>query len=141
MFRRVLAGAGLVTLTAAAATPPAPGHPVIGTWTLSLPGQNCIETYQYRADGTAHTLSAAEQTDGEYEISAQPDAQGTYVMTYTLTRSNGRPDCGGRISAPAPPVTLYLAPLRGGFLLCFDPGLAHCFGPMVKAAAPGGATR
>jgi len=120
----------------APAAPPAPAHPILGSWQLPIPGRHCTETYEYRADGTAHTVSAAEVTDTEYEISATPDEQGTYVVTDTIRASNGRPDCSGHITPVGTPVTLYLAPLRGGFLLCFDAALARCIGPMTRIAPP-----
>jgi hypothetical protein len=114
---------------------PAPGHPLIGTWQLSLPGTKCVETYEYRADGTAHTLSAEEETDTQYSVSATPDPNGYYVLTETILRSNGKRDCSGQLTPVGHPVTLYLAPLRGGFLMCFDVTLQRCFGPMTRVPA------
>jgi hypothetical protein len=127
------------------AGPPAPDHPLIGTWQLSLPGTPCIETYEYRADGSAHTLSAQEETDTQYRVTATPDAHGAYVLTETILKSNGKRDCSGQLTPVGRAVTLYLAPLRGGFLMCFDAALQSCVGPMTRvpprpppAAAPAG---
>ena len=116
-------------------SPPAPQHPLIGTWQLSLPGTKCIETYEYRADGSAHTLSAEEQTDTQYTVSATPDAKGIYVLTETILRSNGKRDCSGQLTPVGRAVRLYLAPLRGGFLMCFDAALQGCVGPMTRVPA------
>jgi hypothetical protein len=121
------------------AVPPPAGHPILGTWQLVLPVSKCVETYEYRADGTSHSVSAAEETDSAYEISAKPSDKGYYVLTDTITKSNAKPDCSGQITPTDKPVTLYLAPLRGGFLLCFDPALQRCLGPMMRVAAPPGA--
>ena len=123
---------GVLVAAGLAAAPPPPDHPIIGTWRLWLPGSACIETYEYRADGTAHTLSAAEETDTQYEISAAPDARGVYVLKDTVKKTNGKPDCSGHLTPVAEPITLYLAPLRGGLLMCFDPALQRCIGPMLK---------
>ena len=119
-----------------APAPPAPGHPILGTWQLSLPGSQCLETYEYRSDGTGHTLSAAEETFLEYEISATPNPRGVYLLVNAIRKSNGQPDCGGHMSPAGVAVSLYLAPLRGGFLLCFDPGLQRCIGPMRRIGSP-----
>jgi len=133
---RLLIGAAACALAGQSpAAPPAPAHPLIGTWQLSLPGTQCVETYEYRADGTAHTLSAEEETDTQYSVAATPDANGSYVLTETILRSNGKRDCSGQLTPLGHPVTLYLAPLRGGFLLCFDVALQRCFGPMTRVPA------
>ncbi len=133
----------IATLAAAAsqaAHPVArPDHPILGTWQLAIPGTGCLETYEYRADGTVHSVSAAEQIDSDFQIGAQPNEAGLYVLEETITSSNGKPDCSGRITPTDKPLTLYLAPLRGGFLLCFDAALRRCLGPMLRLTpAPGG---
>ena len=130
--------AALAWAAACAAGSPPPGHPLIGTWDLTLPQQHCSETYEFKGDGTRHTLSAAEESEGEYEVSAVPDANGVYTLKDTLTRTNDKPDCGGRVTHLTAPqtVTLYLAPLRGGFLMCFDAELERCLGPMTRLSPP-----
>lgn len=133
---RILLGATACVLAGGApAAAPAPDHPLIGTWQLSLPGTPCIETYEYRADGSAHTRSAEEETQIQYSVSATPDAQGDYVLTETILSSNGKRDCGGQLTPSGRAVTLYLAPLRGGFLLCADAALQSCIGPMTRVPA------
>jgi hypothetical protein len=137
--RARLTGLALVAAAASlAASPAPPGHPLVGTWDLTVPQQHCSETYEFRADGTRHTVSAGEESDGEYEVSAQPDANGVYTLRDTLTRTNEKPDCGGQVTRITTPqlVTLYLAPLRGGFLMCFDAELEKCLGPMTRLSAP-----
>ena len=67
--------------------------------------------------------------------SATPDANGTYVLTETILSSNGKRDCSGQLTPVGRPVTLYLAPLRGGFLMCFDAALQRCIGPMTRVPA------
>ena len=132
-----------VLLSAAACRAGAPpaGHPLLGSWELVLPGSKCVETYDYRADGTSHTVSAAEETVTDYQVSATPSAQGYYELTVTLRSSNGKPDCSGQLTPVGKPFTLYLAPLRGGFLMCFDPALQRCQGPLTRLAAAPPAAR
>ncbi len=115
-------------------------HPILGTWQLAIPGTGCLETYEYRPDGTVHSVSAAEQIDSDFEVGAQPNAAGLYVLEEKITRSNGKPDCSGRITPTDKPLTLYLAPLRGGFLLCLDAGLRRCLGPMLRLTPAPAAT-
>jgi hypothetical protein len=134
-MRAVVAATILLTAAAAAGPPPA-GHPLLGTWELVLPGSKCVETYDYRADGTSHTVSAAEETDTDYEVAATPSAQGYYELTVTIRKSNGKPDCSGQLTPLGKPFTLYMAPLRGGFLMCFDPALQRCLGPITRVTAP-----
>jgi hypothetical protein len=134
--RAALAATACLAATAATAAAPPAGHPLVGTWELVLPGSRCVETYDYRADGTSHTLSAAEETDTDYEVAATPSAQGYYELTITIRKSNGKPDCSGQLTPLGKPITLYLAPLRGGFLMCFDPALQRCLGPITRVATP-----
>jgi hypothetical protein len=123
-----------------AGAPPPRGHPLLGTWELVLPGSKCVETYDYRADGTSHTVSAGEETDTDYQVAATPNALGYYELTVTIRKTNGKPDCSGQLTPLGKPFTLYLAPLRGGFLMCFDPALQRCLGPITRLrAAPAAA--
>ena len=136
--RRVWIAALLAAGTCQGAPPPA-GHPILGTWQLVLPVSKCVETYQYRSDGTSHTVSAAEETDTVYEVSATPNEHGYYVLRDTIRVTNGKPDCSGQLTPTNKLATLYLAPLRGGFLVCFDAALLSCVGPMMKVAPPASA--
>ena len=102
------------------ASPPAADHPLLGTWQLVLPVSKCVETYEYRADGTSHTVSAGEETDTVYEVSAMPDAHGYYVLKDTIKKTNAKPDCSGQLTPTDKPVTLSIG---------------------VAAASPGESTR
>ena len=124
-----------------AATPAPPAHPLIGTWQLALPGEACAETYEYRADGTGHTVSAGEETELEYAVEAEAGENGAWRLTETIVHSNGQPDCSGHVTPLGRPTTLYVAPLRGGLLLCFDQALRACLGPMTRIGAPGRGAR
>jgi len=125
-------------LLGAAASPagaPPAGHPLLGIWELVLPGSKCVETYDYRADGSSRTASAAEETVTDYQVATIPGAPGYYELTVTIRSSNGKPDCSGQLTPVGKSFTLNLAPLRGGFLMCFDPALQRCLGPITRAPA------
>jgi hypothetical protein len=99
------------------ARPPAPGHPIVGTWRLSVPGTKCQETWRFRADGTAHNVSGSEESTSEYEISDEPNARGYYVLSDTIIEINGQPDCQGGITPVGDHATVYLMPtIEGGIL-------------------------
>ena len=122
-----LAAAGLVR-------PPPPDHPLIGTWLLPVSAA-CAETWEFRADGTAHVLSALEVTEHDYAVQAQPDPRGVYEVLDTIKSSNHKTDCQGKKTPEGEEVRLWYAPLRGGYLLCFDEALERCVGPMVRLPA------
>ena len=96
--RRVWTAAALLAAGTCQGAPPPAGHPLLGTWQLVLPVGKCVETYQYRSDGTSHTVSAAEETDTVYEVSATPNEHGYYVLKDTIRVTNGKPDCSGQLT-------------------------------------------
>lgn len=134
----LLAGGVLFSATALCyAAPPAPGHPIIGTWRFYISGFNCTETLDFRPDGTAHDFSGAEETFSRYTVSDQLTERGYYVLVETVTQTNGKPDCTGNRTPVGDVAVGYLVPKSGGrFMLCLDQALAECFGPMVRAARP-----
>ena len=44
----------------------------------------------------------------DFEIAPTPSDKGFYRITYTITKSNGKPDCSGSITPVGDTVTLYL---------------------------------
>src|SRR5262249_48017784 len=73
-------------------------HPFLGTWnmTFTLPGgSSCDEIYSVRSDGTTWARSAEEVSESDYEISDEPNENGFYRWTDTVTKTNGKPDCSG----------------------------------------------
>jgi hypothetical protein len=135
-LRSFLLGAAIFfSAMACSARPPALGHPIIGTWHLSVPGTVCQETWEFRADGTTHNVSGSEESTSEYEISDAPNAQGYYVLSDTIKEINGQPDCKGAKIPVGDRALVYLMPTTsGGFFLCMKPHHDSCTAAMVRVA-------
>lgn len=119
---------------ASAATAAAP-HPLIGTWSWTLPGKTCTETWQYRADGRRLGTSGEEVTQGDYQVPARPTTTGFYPLTETVTNSNGKRDCSGDLHADGDESTLrfiQFSPKQDQFIVCKAASLEACFGPLKR---------
>lgn len=124
----------------APALPAAPGpHPIVGTWSWTLPGKSCAETWQYRANGTRQGTSGEEVTQGSYEIPRVPGLLGFYRLTETVTTSNGKRDCSGDLhESPEGGVTqsvthfIQFSPQKDQFIVCKAESLQACFGPLKR---------
>lgn len=129
-------GLGAPLAPLAASTKPRPDHPLLGTWKLEVPGEECVETYHFRPDGTSLVTSAAEVAESEFEISDEPSARGFYRMTDRIVRDNGKPDCMGEVLTPGSQVVRYLRfhPLRPEFIMCDEESLDACIGPFESDA-------
>ncbi|WP_411883187.1 hypothetical protein [Polaromonas sp. YR568] len=115
----------------ATATP----HPLIGTWSWTLPGKQCSETWRYRADGRRLGTSGEEVTQGDYQVPAQPTSAGFYALTETVTNSNGKRDCSGDLHADGDESVLrfiQFSPKRDQFIVCKTASLEACFGPLKR---------
>lgn len=131
---------GLAAAQTAKPTPPAPAsvpspHPLVGTWSWTLAGKACTETWQYSVKGTRLNTSGEEVTRGDYEISAAPSAQGFYRLTDTVTDSNGKRDCSGDLhEASDPPVVRFIqfSPKQDQLIVCKAESLQACFGPLKR---------
>lgn len=125
-------------ITAPASAPAAtPGvHPLVGTWSWTLPGKQCTETWQYRADGKRLNTSGEEVTQGEYQIPAKPTTTGFYPLTETVTGSNGKRDCSGDLHTDADESVIrfiQFSPKQDQFIVCKAASLEACFGPFKRA--------
>jgi hypothetical protein len=131
--------AAAVTLSAAAAPPTKvePSHPLVGVWQFQLPDGSCTETYLIRADGTTAVKSGEERSESAFEISPKPSAKGFYRWTDRVTRTNGKPDCGGGKTPIGQKTTLYvrMSPSSDAMILCADETLERCIGPLVRMEA------
>ena len=79
-------------------------NPIVGKWQWTRKANNCIETYDYRVDGTLRVVSGAEVSEHTYSISMKPDDKGLYVLKGQMTKTNGGKDCSDSpSSAGAPP--------------------------------------
>ena len=81
----------------AAGPAPLAGHPWIGTWTWTLFGGSCTETFQYRSNRMLLGTSGQEVAEKSYEVRTKPDAQGFYKVVETVLRQNDKMDCSGAL--------------------------------------------
>jgi len=124
---------------AEAPRPPRPNHPIIGTWTLQVPGTDCEETYYMRKDGTTLVTSGAEVAQTVYEIADEPSAKGFYKSTDKLVKDNGKPDCSGEVMKVGEEVTNYIRfhPSGDMLIMCRDESLMACSGPLRRVPGQG----
>ncbi len=117
----------------AGAAPLRAGHPLLGTWAWTMPETRCTERMTMRADGTSGTTSGEEVSESTIRLSDQPDADGFYEWTDTITRSNGKPDCGGEATPIGDVATTYPRLNAAGdqLMLCLTKK-GPCFGPYVR---------
>ncbi len=110
-------------------------HPLTGSWTWTLPGKQCTETWQYRSNGTRTGSSGEETLQSRYEISAMPSLLGFYRLVETVTEGNGKKDCPGDLhQASGEPVTRFIqfSPKRDQIIVCKEESLKACFGPLKR---------
>ena len=113
----------------------AAAHPLIGTWSWTLPGKPCTETWQYRADGRRLGTSGEEVTQGDYQVPAKPTTTGFYPLTETVTNSNGKRDCSGDLHADGDESVIrfiQFSPKQEQFIVCKTSSLEACFGPLKR---------
>lgn len=115
---------------------PAPNHPLLGIWVLTLPDGSCSETYRYRADGTSLVISAEEIQESEYVVTAQPSEAGFYKYEEKFVRDNGKKDCVGRVTRLKAGTRsshyLLFHPQKTQFLMCAQEVMQSCIGPFVR---------
>jgi hypothetical protein len=124
----------MLAATAVQGAPLRHDHPIIGTWRITLPDGLCSETYRIRADGTTLVFSREEVAESIFTVSDQPDKEGFYEETDTITKDNGKRDCSGEITAPGRAVTNYLQfhPSGNMFVMCAERSLERCIGPFIR---------
>lgn len=132
----LLGVAALCPLLAQAAGESVPvAHPLVGTWSWTLFGGTCSETYHYRSNGTLLSISGEAVTEWLYSVSALPGAQGFYKVVETSTRQNSKKDCSGDVVDEAGTSNtkfIQLSPTRDRFIVCKAESLAACFGPLTR---------
>ena len=136
---RIAAAALLVTLALATAVsvfaaPLPAGHPLIGTWKITLPDGSCSEIYIVRRNGTSLVTSAEEVAESEFTVSDEPSERGFYKWVDTVAWDNGRKDCAGEVTEVGHVATNYVlfSPMKTQFLMCEQEDLASCIGPFVR---------
>jgi hypothetical protein len=125
--------------SACAAPPPAPNHPILGIWKLSLPEIGCSEVYRFRGDGTTLVTSADEVSESEFQIPASPSTKGFYRLEDRITRDNGKMDCTGTVMQVGTRATNFIRfhPSGALFLMCADESMDSCIGPFERVTGQG----
>jgi hypothetical protein len=110
-------------------TPLDTNHPLLGTWRIELPEQKCFEEYKINADGTKLSLSREERNESVFDISPEPTARGFYRWADKITKTNGRPDCGGSTTGLGHVAISFIKLHPNGklFLLCEAEAMESCF--------------
>ena len=129
------AAAQTVKPAAPASAAAATAHPIVGTWSWTLPGKTCTETWQYRTDGKRLGTSGEEVTQGDYQVPAKPTTTGFYPLTETVTSSNGKRDCSGDLHTDGDESVLrfiQFSPKQDQFIVCKAASLEACFGPLKR---------
>lgn len=118
----------------AAGAPSVPKHSIVGTWTFTVPGTNCSETYSFHPDGTVFATSGEEVAESIYSISAEPSAGGFYKWVGTITKDNGKKDCSGETTERGQKNTHYIRfdPSGEELVVCQAESLDACFGPVKR---------
>jgi hypothetical protein len=107
---------------------------LVGTWTWTRTANGCVETHEYRADGSRFVVSGEERSESRYSVSG-PTPSGFMKLAVTTLRDHGGKDCGGdasddsghtwsvffRIDQPAQAV-----------LFCYEEALTNCYGPFRR---------
>ena len=132
-FTALNAGA-VESVTAEIKASPA-SHPIVGSWSWSLPGKSCVETTTYLLNGTRLGKSGEELIEGNYQITPLQSMLGFYSMTETLTKSNAKPDCWEDkhpVSAGSETRFIQISPKSDQLIVCSTESLKTCFGPLKR---------
>lgn len=135
LFMAVILGSFFSAHAAKPLTPAVASHPLIASWSWTLPGKSCTEQLHYRANGTRLSSSGEETTKSRYEVTRIPSLLGFYRLSETVTDSNGKRDCSGDLhEAPGEPLTRYIqfSPKKDQFIVCREESLEACFGPFKR---------
>ena len=122
-------------LCACSVEPPRPMEtPLIGKW-VYVGAKSCTDTFTFRSDGTFSSTSGTEALEGSYSVEGPPNVNAPFKLVRTIKSGNGRPDCGGQVSASVGKTdTRYVAfsPQLNEMIVCSSPTTAQCFGPLKR---------
>ncbi|WP_018410729.1 hypothetical protein [Methyloversatilis thermotolerans] len=118
------------------ASPASPPH-LVGSWSWSDPRQ-CSETYEYADDGSGRVASGEERAEMAYIFDPAPLVNGFHRLDATITRDNGMTDCAGAANDDTRArYTVFIKFSQDGeqHIVCMEPDLEHCFGPLQRQRA------
>jgi hypothetical protein len=132
----LLVSAFLGAAASHAADAPAPGlHPLTGTWSWTAFGSKCVETFEYRSTKTMLSTSGEAIAEWNYTVTPNANDKGFYEVVETSMRHNGKRDCSGDTVDSTGIVNIrfiQFSPARDRMLVCREPSLAACFGPLRR---------
>ncbi len=113
-------------------------NPVYGRWTWTFEKNNCTEVYEFRTDNTSVVTSGEEIGESRFTVSDKPGVGGFYQMTDVVTKSNGKVGCdgesGGTPVGDVATVYLLFSPAQDQMVMCYEPSLKSCFGPLKRTS-------
>jgi hypothetical protein len=134
--------AALAVAAALYAAPTAAGaadHPLVGRWQWTHTGSGCVETYEFRSDGTARVTSLEETLDERYEVSPVAEGPRRYRLTMTTVKDHGGKDCVGSSADTTGQSSvgyIELNPSADAMVFCADATRTKCMGPLRKIGPP-----
>ncbi|WP_374339952.1 hypothetical protein [Methyloversatilis sp.] len=111
---------------------------IVGLWSWTDESQ-CVESYEYRSDGTGRVSSGSEQTDVSYVFSNVPVADDFFELNVTIRKNSGGKDCLGQNADDRGETYRVFVHFRQGedsHLVCYRPDVTQCFGPLYRQALP-----
>lgn len=116
-----------------------PPAALVGTWLWRLPGSNCEEVHTYQPDGSRKVTSGQEELTGRYEVHTTTNPQ-FLALDITTQTDNRRTDCTGNSADDSGKLFRIFVTLVQGeqLLLCAEPNLSRCFGPLKRRRTPAG---
>lgn len=110
-------------------------HPIVGRWQLTHTASGCVETYEFRDDGTARVTSFEETLDERYEVSSTPEGRRRYRLTMTTVKDHGGRDCVGSTEDTTGKSSVGYIEFSSStdtMIFCADATGAKCMGPLRK---------
>lgn len=107
---------------------------LVGKWSWTMPRSGCVETHEYRPDGTRYVVSGEEHSDTRYSV-AGPTSKGFMKLTVTTVKDHGGVDCGqGNEDDSGRTSTVFFKVHRTGnaVLFCYEESLEKCYGPFMR---------
>jgi len=113
-----------------------PDHPLLGSWTWTVPTNGCTERYSYRANGTMLATSGEQVVQTTYRVSFRPSAKEFYRIDEKVSTDNAKQDCTDQPphDTTGEQNTIYARFDRTGnaMVMCRDESMNACFGPLRR---------
>lgn len=112
-----------------------------GEWTFTSGDGQCVEHHTYHADGSAEIKSGEEVLQSAYSLMQLAGNSQVFGLMKTNVASNGKPDCGGQVTAVEPQNTRFTYLFQEGpdkFATCsVSAKPLRCFGTLERRLTTG----